>query len=155
MCGTEDYKTRLKKYFVQCCQIIFILLCSIFSRFLILFIYIINIRYWLVLSMTQEELGKFQFATSTFKCQGSTAAVRVFLEMFSGKYEVIEGKHLKTDSRWFIKFFFFVIWFYTFLFLSSRERKIDSKSREFYPNNKSNQLTMFELIKFYFNDLRY
>ena len=26
MCGTEDYKTRLKKYHVQCCQIIFIFL---------------------------------------------------------------------------------------------------------------------------------
>ena len=34
----------------------FILLCLIFSRFLILFIYTINIGYWQVLFMTQEEL---------------------------------------------------------------------------------------------------
>ena len=45
ICGTEDYKTGRKKYHVQYCEIIFILLCSIFSRFLIFFMYIINIGF--------------------------------------------------------------------------------------------------------------
>ena len=70
MCGTDDYKTRLKKYHVQC------------SRFLILFIYIINIGYWQVLFITQEQSGKSQSATSTFKCRGSTAAVLVLFYFF-------------------------------------------------------------------------
>ena len=43
--------------------------------FLILFIYIINIGYWQVLFVTQEQLGKSKSATSTFKLL--TAAVRV------------------------------------------------------------------------------
>ena len=50
-------------------------LCLIFSRFLLLFIYIINIRYWHVLFITQEKLRKSQCTTSTFKCWGSTEAV--------------------------------------------------------------------------------
>ena len=57
--------------------------CLIFSRFLKLFIYIINIRYWQVLSITQEQLGKSQSATSTFKCWGSTAAVLVQFHIFA------------------------------------------------------------------------
>ena len=50
----------------------FILWCLIFSWFLILFIYIINNRYWYVLFIynTQEELEKCYSATSTFKCWG-------------------------------------------------------------------------------------
>ena len=42
-----------------------------------LFIYIINIRYWQVLFITLEQLGKSYFATSTFKFRGPTAAVLV------------------------------------------------------------------------------
>ena len=37
----------------------------------------INIGYWQILFKTQEQLGKSQSATSTFKCRGSTAAVLV------------------------------------------------------------------------------
>ena len=63
---------------VKCPRIfIFMLLCLIFSWLLMRFIYIINIRYWQVLFITQEELGKSYFATFTFKCRGSTAAVLV------------------------------------------------------------------------------
>ena len=54
-----------------------ILLCLIFSRFLILFIYIINIGYWQVLFITCEQLGKSYSATSTFKSRVFTAAVLV------------------------------------------------------------------------------
>ena len=50
--------------------LIFILLRLIFSRFLIVFIYITNIGYWQVLFITQEQLGKSCSATSTFKYQG-------------------------------------------------------------------------------------
>ena len=32
MCGTGDYKTRLKKYHIYCCKIIFIFLCAILFR---------------------------------------------------------------------------------------------------------------------------
>ena len=46
---------------------IFILLCLIFSQFLILFIYIINIGHWQDLFMTCEQLRKSYSATSTFK----------------------------------------------------------------------------------------
>ena len=82
MCGIEDYKTRLKKYHVQCCQMFLHLSlhtsqCLIFSRFLILFIYIINIGQLQVLFIIWEQLGKSYSATSTFKCRGSTAAVLV------------------------------------------------------------------------------
>ena len=49
---------------------IFILLCSLFSRFLILFIYMINIRYWQFLFITQEKLGKYQPLTSTLNAGG-------------------------------------------------------------------------------------
>ena len=55
----------------------------IFSRFLKLFIYIINIRYWQVQSITQEQLGKSYSATSTFKCRESTAAVLVQFHIFA------------------------------------------------------------------------
>ena len=58
-------------------------LSSYFCWFLILFIYIINIGYWQVLFITQEQLGKSQSATSTFKYRGSTAAVLVFLTLDS------------------------------------------------------------------------
>ena len=75
---TRGLQNQTEKYHVQCCQIIFILLCLIFPWFLILFIYIINIGYWQVLFITQEQLGKSQFATSTFKCRGSTAAVLIY-----------------------------------------------------------------------------
>ena len=57
----------------------FILLCLIFSRFLILFIYITNIGYWQILFITQEQLGISYPASSTFKCGVSTAAVLVYL----------------------------------------------------------------------------
>ena len=72
-----DWKSTM--YSVAKCPriFIFILLCLIFSWFLMLFIYIINIRYWQVLFITQEQLGKSYFATFTFKCRGSTAAVIV------------------------------------------------------------------------------
>ena len=53
---------------------------NIFSV-LIFFIYIINIRYWQVLFITQEQLGKSQFATSSFKCWESTAAVLVTFDV--------------------------------------------------------------------------
>ena len=56
---------------------IFILLCLIFSWFLVLFIYIINIRYWQIRFITQEQLGKSCSASSTFKCCRSTTAVPV------------------------------------------------------------------------------
>ena len=56
---------------------IFIPLVNIFSVFLILFIYIINIGYWQVLFITLEQSGKSYSATSTLKCRGSTAAVLV------------------------------------------------------------------------------
>ena len=58
---------------------IFVLLCLIFSRFLILFMCIINIGYWQILFITLEQLGKSYSATSTFKCWRSTAAVLVNL----------------------------------------------------------------------------
>ena len=73
----------MKKYHVQHCYFIFIFLCLMFSQFLILFIYIINIRYWQVLFIIQEQLGKSQSATSTFECRGTTAAVLVcFVHIF-------------------------------------------------------------------------
>ena len=63
--------------------------CLIFSRFLVLFIYIINIRYWQVLFITLEQLEKSYFATSTFKCRGSTAAVlNVLCVDFSFSFDV-------------------------------------------------------------------
>ena len=58
---------------------IFILLCLIYSRFLILIIYIINIGYWQVLFIAEEQLGKSYSATCTFKCGGYTAAILVDL----------------------------------------------------------------------------
>ena len=74
-----DWKSTMYSV-VKCPWIfIFILLCLIFSRFLILFIYIISIRYWQVLFIIWEQLGESYSATSTFKCRGSTAAVLVFL----------------------------------------------------------------------------
>ena len=76
MCGIRGYKTREK---VPCTMLLNYLHTFLlkFSRFLILVIYIIHIRYWQVLFTTQEQLGKSQSATSTFKCGGSTAAVPV------------------------------------------------------------------------------
>ena len=50
--------------------------CNIFW-FLILILYIIYIRQQQVLFITQEQLGNFYCATSTFKCWGSTAVVFV------------------------------------------------------------------------------
>ena len=74
-----DWKSNMHSI-VKCPWIfILIVLCLIFSRFLTLFFYISNIRYWQVLFITQEHLGKAYSATSTFKCWGSTAAVRVII----------------------------------------------------------------------------
>ena len=53
------------------------LLCLIFPQLLVPFVDIINVGYWQVLFTTKEQLEKSQSATSTFKCRGSTAAVRV------------------------------------------------------------------------------
>ena len=58
---------------------IFILLYLIYSRFLILIIYITNIGYWQVLFIAEEQLGKSYSATCTFKCGGYTAAILVDL----------------------------------------------------------------------------
>ena len=67
-----DWKITMYRV-VNCPWIfIFILLCLILSRFLILFIYIINIGYRQVLFITWEKRGKSYSTTSTFKCQGST-----------------------------------------------------------------------------------
>ena len=52
----------------------------IFSRFLILFIYIINIGHWQVLFITQEQLGKSQSATSTFKHCSCTCFRKMFFQ---------------------------------------------------------------------------
>ena len=69
-----DWKSTMHSV-VKCPKIfIFIFLCLIFSQFLILFVYLINIRHWQVPFITQEHLGKPSSTTSFFKCQGSTAA---------------------------------------------------------------------------------
>ena len=60
----------------------FIILCLIVSRFLILFIYIVNIGYWQVLFITKKQLEQSYSATFNVKCRGFTAAV---LAMFGMK----------------------------------------------------------------------
>ena len=55
---------------------------NIFSVFNTLYLYI-NIGNWQVLFITQEQLGKSQSAISTFKCQGSTTAVLVYIVIIS------------------------------------------------------------------------
>ena len=61
--------------------------------FLMLFIYIINIGYWQVLFIIQEQLEKSQSVTSTFKCRGSTAAVLVFLKCIFTKLGLDYKQH--------------------------------------------------------------
>ena len=75
-------------YSVVKCPYIFIFILSplMFSRFLILFIYIINIRQQQVLVITQEQLGKSYSATSTFKCWGLTAAVLAIFVILCSHY---------------------------------------------------------------------
>ena len=69
--------------FVKCPWIfIFLFLCLIFSRFLIPFIYIINIRYWQVLFITKEQFGKSYSATSTHKCRSPLQLYLLFLVFF-------------------------------------------------------------------------
>ena len=66
--------------------------------FLILILYIIYIGQQQVLFITQEQLGNFYSATSTFKCQGSTATVFVceYLFTFSSFISTIRVKHGKV-----------------------------------------------------------
>ena len=70
-CHVRNRELQNQTETVPCTSVfIFILLCLIFSWFLMLFIYIINIGYQQVQFITQEQLGKSQPAISTFKCQG-------------------------------------------------------------------------------------
>ena len=74
-----DWKSTMHSV-VKCPKIfIFIFLCLIFSQFLILFVYLINIRHWQVPFITQEHLGKPSSATSFFKCQGPLQLHLLFL----------------------------------------------------------------------------
>ena len=73
-------------------------MCLIFSRFLILFIYIINVGYWQVLFITEEQLGKSYSVTSTFKCRGSTAAALVSPASFRFKTTI--------KNKTFLEYFF-------------------------------------------------
>ena len=74
-----DWKSTMYSA-VKCPWIfIFILFCVIFYLFLLLFIYTIIIKYWQVLFITWEQIGKSNSATSTFKCWGSTGAALVWL----------------------------------------------------------------------------
>ena len=67
-------------------------LCTVLLNYLHTFvfdvfsIYLINIRYWQVLFITQDQLGKSQSATSTFKCWGTCLyfACILFVCIFRG-----------------------------------------------------------------------
>ena len=89
MNANEDYKTRLKKYHVQYCKIIFILLCLIFSRFLIPFIYIIKHRVLVSSVYNIETIRKALSATSTFKCWGPLQLYLFVLFCFPDKRKIM------------------------------------------------------------------
>ena len=52
ICGTEDYKLDWKNNVYSVVKLLPYICHTIFSRFLILFIYIIDTRYWQVLFIT-------------------------------------------------------------------------------------------------------
>ena len=78
--GLQNYTEKVP--FTLLLNYLYTFVFDIFSV-LILFIYIVNIRYWQVLFVTQEQLRKSQSATSTFKSWGSSAAVLVSYDSFS------------------------------------------------------------------------
>ena len=72
--------------------------------FLILILYIIYIGKQQVLFITQEQLGNFYSAISTFKCWGSTAAVFVCEYLFTlvkakDDQMVLKNCHVKNISQ--------------------------------------------------------